>query len=108
MAAQTLTVALLGEVTMRFTSLPGCKLSGVTALAGVWSNGTTVGALQSGFHADHGGQLTWSNDAGTCALAGKQEAYEWESAVTSATARNATSNTVVDLTSPGTPTIVTK
>lgn len=68
---------------MRFASLPGCKLTnaGALLLVGLWSNGTnTPTLLKSGFHA-HGKTpvLTWANDGGSCALAGKAETVAWES-----------------------------
>ena len=97
-------------VVMRFTSLPGCKLtSGGLALSGLWDNGTTTPKLlKSGFHADSAssGGLTWANDGGSCALAGKTEAYFWESATGTPTAGYGRMQTVTDLTSPTTPIIV--
>jgi hypothetical protein len=69
-----------GNVTMRFASLPGCKLTntGALALMGVWSNGTTTpNFVNSGYHADSGWRLTWANDGGTCALAGTEEFLEY-------------------------------
>jgi hypothetical protein len=90
-------------IVMRFSSLPGCKLAGGTALGGIWSNGTTAPTLlKSGFHAHGGTPLTWANDGGSCALAGKTEEVSWESA----TGVAGQSQMVTDLTSPTTPIIV--
>jgi len=66
-------------LTMKFTSLPGCKLSQTgVALMGIWSNGATAPSLlKSGYHAHAAQPLTWSNDGGSCALAGKTETVSW-------------------------------
>lgn len=81
---QNASVALGGpaaSATMRFSSLPGCKLSTNTAmLMGIWSNGTaTPKLLQSSYHPHSAQPLTWSDDGGTCALAGKTETLSWTS-----------------------------
>jgi hypothetical protein len=87
-------------VVMRFASLPGCKLSGQVLFTGIWSNGiTTPTLLKSGFHAhSRAGTLTWANDSGSCALAGKTETLNAES--------GGASETVTDLTSPTTPVLI--
>jgi hypothetical protein len=76
-------VALGGSaatVTMRFSSLPGCKLSGWSSLFGIWSNGATVPALlPSGYHPHMAVALTWANDGSSCAIAGKTETLSWSS-----------------------------
>jgi hypothetical protein len=97
-------------VVLRFASLPGCKLtSSALVLTSLWSNGTTTPTLlKSGFHAHSAsaGGLTWANDGASCALAGKTEAYSWESATGIPGAGYGQSQTVTDLTSPTTPIIV--
>lgn len=92
-------------IVLRFTSLPGCKLtnSGAIGLFGIWSNGTTTPTLlKSGFHPHNKQTLTWFNDGGSCALAGKSETIDWEAGNT----YPSNSMTVTDLTSPTTPIIV--
>jgi hypothetical protein len=94
-------------VTMRFSSLPGCKLTGTAALLGIWSNGATVPySMNSGYHAHRGFPLTWANDGGTCALAGKQEAVSYQNELVSGSISTGAVSSVADLTSPGTPIIV--
>jgi hypothetical protein len=67
-------------VTMRFGSLPSCKLVGPAGFIGVWSNGITTSALlKSGYHAHASSSYTWANDGGACALAGSKEPVAWES-----------------------------
>lgn len=95
-------------VTMKFTSLPGCKLSnsGSTSLLGVWANGATAPLLlKSGYHAHAAQPLTWSNDGGSCALAGKTETLSW-SAEAGATTIAPLVMTVTDTTSPSSLVIV--
>jgi hypothetical protein len=93
-------------VTMRFSSLPGCKLTGLGPLVGIWSNGTSTPRLsKSGYHADHGFPGTWANDGGTCALAGTQEAISFEDEQVSGLVSVAIVHVVSDLTSPNTPII---
>ena len=94
---------------MRSTSLPNCKLvaNGI-AFLGLWSNGTTTPSLlKSGYHA-HSTQspsLTWANDGGACAVAGKAETLKWESAVSGGNERGLTVP-VNNLTTPTAPIIV--
>jgi hypothetical protein len=96
-------------IVLRFTSLPGCKLRGNANLIGTWSNGMSLPkSFKSGYHADSGFALTWANDGGTCALAGKAEAVSYEDEAYTATTRNAIINTVTDLTSPTTPILISK
>ena len=108
------TVWLAGEATMRFASLPGCKLSATPTslgLFGVWSNGgTAVGAMQSAYHPDSATPISWSNDGGTCALAGKQETVSWQSVAVNSVSgsRGPATNAVVDLSNPGTAITVSK
>jgi hypothetical protein len=70
-------------VTMRFSSLPGCKLTQTTpgmSLFGLWSNGATAPTLlASGYHPHMAIALTWFNDGSSCALAGKTETTAWTS-----------------------------
>lgn len=91
-------------LTMRFTSLPGCKLTHTTpgmALIGIWSNGATAPALLvSSYHAHMAIALTWANDGGSCALAGKTETLGWSSENVSASITTPSSMTVTDTTSP--------
>lgn len=87
-------------LTMKFSSLPNCKLSSSTwpTLYGIWSNGaTSPKLLKSSYHAHSGSALTWSNDGGTCAVAGKTESVTWSS---ESAAMVGTAATVTDLTSP--------
>lgn len=88
-------------VTLKFSSLPGCKLSSTGAnLFGIWSNGATGSTLlKSGYH-PHGAQvLTWSNDGASCAVAGKTESVFW-SAETGTNPLIPLSMAVTDTTSP--------
>jgi hypothetical protein len=61
-------------VTMRFSSLPGCKLTDTAewAMLGIWSNGIYLGE-KSAFTADSSTSLTWADDGASCALAGTRE-----------------------------------
>jgi hypothetical protein len=91
-------------VVMRFSSLPGCKLAGAPNLGGIWSNGTTSPTLlKSGYHAHTGSVLTWANDGGSCALAGKTEGLAYEDQALPTPPYAPVVNTVTDLTSPTTP-----
>lgn len=95
-------------VTLRYASLPGCKLVGRPYLAGVWSNGFKpdyAGApwMKSGFHADTNETLTWKDDKTTCALKGQTEKIRFE---TSAGPFFPASTVVNDLTNVGIPIIV--
>lgn len=85
-------------LTMKFSSLPSCKLSSTNpGLYGVWSNGSaTPKLLKSSYHAHSASALTWSNDGGTCAVAGKTETVTWSAEGSGI----ATASTVTDLTSP--------
>ena len=90
-------------IVMRFTSLPGCKLAGSPNLVGLWSNGVTSPVLmKTGFHAHSGGSLTWANDGGSCALAGKTEALSFEDQGTPPPNYGPIVNQVNDLTNPAT------
>lgn len=106
------TVFLTGEATMRFASLPNCKLSGTGTqftLFGVWSNGSTAGGgMQSTYHPDSAMGLYWMNDGGTCALAGQKETISWQSAMVKNGSRVPATNVVVDLSYPGTSILVSK
>jgi hypothetical protein len=94
-------------VVMRFTSLPGCKLAGSPNLAGIWSNGVASPTLlKSGYHAHNGSVLTWANDGGSCALAGKTEGLAYEDQALPTPPYGSVVNTVNDLTSPSSPVIV--
>lgn len=88
------------SVTMRFTSLPGCKLTQTTSgmsLMGIWSNGATAPkVLASGYHAHMAIALTWANDGSTCSLAGKTETLSWTSDAGSPTLSYGGEMTVVD------------
>ncbi|HEX6206488.1 MAG TPA: hypothetical protein VFZ29_11850 [Solirubrobacterales bacterium] len=96
-----------GTATLRYSSLPGCKLSGATLLAGIWSNGTTSPkTLKSGFHGHDGHTLTWSDDGASCALSGKTEKVS-VSQETGAGLGLASSSVVTDLTVPAMPVLVT-
>jgi hypothetical protein len=97
-----------GQITMRFSSLPGCKLASTSTviLGGTWSNGITSPFAKSGYHADSFTKLTWQNDEGSCALAGTQETVSWEDRIASNFNLPIT-NPVTDLTSPTTPIVVT-
>jgi hypothetical protein len=95
-------------ITMRFASLPGCKLTNPSAVLmfGSWDNGLTSPAMKSGYHAEGGTNLTWANDGGSCALSGKQEYVAYED-VQHGTFTTPATNLVTDLTSPTTPILVT-
>lgn len=66
-------------LTMKFSSLPGCKLSSnAPALMGLWVNGySTPKLLKSSFHAHSASPFTWSEDGGSCALNGKTESVSF-------------------------------
>lgn len=89
-------------LTMKFSSLPNCKLSSTNpGLYGIWSNGaTSPKLLKSSYHAHAGNALTWSNDGGTCAVAGKTETVTWSAESGSSLVTAGTAATVTDLTSP--------
>jgi hypothetical protein len=93
-----------GGVTMRFASLPGCKLvSGLVVLGAVWSNGWTSPSLvKSGYHPHSARGFTWADDGGTCALNGQTELVSYQGP-SNQVAEVYGSN---DLTSPSTPIIV--
>lgn len=82
-------------LTLKFSSLPGCKLSGNPFLAGLWLNG--VLNKKSAYYAETAASLTWSDDGASCALTGKKEALTWNTGGTGAY------NTVNNLTSPSLP-----
>jgi hypothetical protein len=80
--------------TLRYTSLPGCKLSadGTTTPVtfGYWHNGvSTSHSAYSG-----GGKIaaTWANDGASCATAGKKESLNYETSPESLAAVNDTTN----------------
>jgi hypothetical protein len=85
-----------GGLTMKFSSLPGCKLTGTAAtLYGEW--------LTNQFLADGGTQLTWAAEGGSCALAGTHEWVDFRSLVTAGTTRVPDPSFVTDLTNPNIP-----
>jgi len=89
-------------VTLRFSSLPSCKLVGLGGFIGIWSNGiTTSTLLKSVYHAHSSLSYTWANDAGTCALAGSKEQVSWEAGTGSAGYA-----TVNNLTTPTAPILI--
>jgi len=94
---------------MRSTSLPSCKLvANSVGFLGIWSNGTTTPSLlKSAYHAHYtqSPTLTWANDGGTCAVAGKAETLKWESAITGGNERGL-AVPVNNLTTPTAPIIV--
>lgn len=109
----TAKVGLVGEgtnaVTMRFSSLPGCKLTAnVVALSGIWSNGTTTPSLmKSSFTPESGFALTWADDGASCALRGTREVLEFDAVHREPSeAFQAVMSTVTDLTNPNTPLLV--
>jgi hypothetical protein len=60
-------------VTLRYSSLPGCKLVNLVAIKvpGVWSNGATAPIFsRSGFHADGDITGTYVSDGSACAIEG--------------------------------------
>lgn len=89
-------------LTMKFSSLPSCKLSSNSpGLFGVWSNGaSSPKLLKSSYHAHAGNVLTWSNDGGTCAVAGKTETVTWSAESSGGSYQLPLTATVTDLTSP--------
>ena len=97
-----------GVATLRFSSLPGCKLTGGLPLMAVWSNGlVTPKSMKSGFHAAGFTSLTWADDGASCALTGKKEVvHSTQEKATSATGQP-TSSQVNNLTTPAAPVVVT-
>jgi hypothetical protein len=100
-------VALISEpegITFRFSSLPGCKLTGVLPLYGIWSNGLKEPWVKSGYHADSAGRLLWADDGPvhSCALSGP-EPVAYVDTQTAGENTFGTSNIVNDLTYLGTP-----
>jgi hypothetical protein len=99
-------VSLLGasaeSIVMRFSSLPGCKLTGSVLLGAVWVNGTNAPAKKSAYHADGTGLLKWQNDGKTCALAGTSEPVRFEDtqALGNGTFRGPANAVVNNLTTP--------
>jgi hypothetical protein len=90
-------------LTMKFSSLPGCKLSQASGvgLFGIWSNGATAPSLlKSGYHPHAAQALTWSNDGGTCSLAGKTETVSWTNESVTPSATVPLAMTATDTTSP--------
>ncbi len=113
-AASNYTVLIYGgQLTMRFASLPGCKLSGtVEHIVGIWSNGLENPSLKSAFHADSSQLFPWSNDGGTCALAGTLEEVSFQNVTGNAfgppNVRTPYTTPVTNLSYPNTPIIVSK
>ncbi len=93
-------------VTMRFTSLPSCKLTILSPFTAVWSNGVASPALKSGYSAFTTRPATWANDGGGCALAGKTEPISYYSGTNNATLQAVSTVSVNNLTSASTPIIV--
>ena len=94
-------------LTMKFSSLPGCKLStSAPTLQGLWLNGYTAPkTMLSSFHAHSAGSLTWSEEGGSCALKGKTETVSF-TAETTGPFVVPQAATVNDTTSPGSLVIV--
>jgi hypothetical protein len=89
-----------GGITMKFASLPGCKLTGTALnLYGEWFNSSPRGL----FLADSEVQLTWAAEGGSCALAGTHEWVDFRSLVTAGTAKVPAGSYVLNLTNPNTP-----
>jgi hypothetical protein len=93
-------------ITMRFSSLPSCKLTSGPLFNGWWSNGVASPALKSGYHAWMTKISTWANDGGTCALAGQTEPITWLTGTKIPTLEQVNTFSVNNLTSPSTPIIV--
>jgi hypothetical protein len=73
---QTVLTVPANGLTLRYTSLPGCKLSNTTAFGpqGIWGNGLTATVVsRSILHFHSFIRMTWANDGATCATAGKVE-----------------------------------
>jgi hypothetical protein len=85
---------------LRFASLPGCKLTGIMELKGIWSNATP--GFKSTYHADSAAPLTWENDGASCALAGKKEVVTY-SDLSGTEAKSPIVHQINNLTSPSTP-----
>ena len=67
-------------LTLRYTSLPGCKLTntGTYPVGAVWGNGIPAASRSTlHFHGIIG--MTWQNDGSSCAMAGKTENVSVES-----------------------------
>lgn len=102
-------VNMQGLGALRYSSLPGCKLSGTFILWGIWSNGlVTPKAMKSGYHADSYNTLTWADDGASCALSGKKETVRWsQQTVIGGPSGYPTSSQVNNLTTPAAPILVT-
>ena len=100
----------VGGLTMRFSSLPGCKLTNsasAAVLSGIWSNGTTTpNKTKSYFTPASGITLTWATDGASCALAGQQEIVAFKSDRVQGLLTVPVLNPVNNLTNPGTPIVV--
>lgn len=95
-------------VTLRFSSLPSCKLTTGAMLSGFWSNGaySPFPFMASGFNAFSNKPSTWANDGGTCALAGKTEVLSYYTGSKSTGGEFLDTAPVTNVTSPTVPIIV--
>lgn len=95
---QAILTGPVNGLTLRYSSLPGCKLATAAgvAIAGVWSNGVTSPFLsRSSYHGDGTLSATWADDGAGCAMSGTKEA------LTIDVPGIAQSATVNDITNPG-------
>lgn len=93
----------VGGVTVRYSSLPGCKLTstatGTNQIPGFWSNGTNFSSYTASAYHIHGGlPAVWSNDGTTCATAGKTDFVYIRDLPASL---GASSSTITNTTMPG-------
>lgn len=93
-------------LTMRFSSLPGCKLTNsnpavAVALRGVWSNGATTPTRANPVYTGmSSAPLYWANDGSSCALTGTTEQVAFTSSSTAAGVTQPAPASVNDLTNP--------
>ena len=91
------------SITLRFSSLPGCKLTNPSSvqLLGIWANGVTAPHfVRSIYHAHRGFNLTWANDGASCALSGQTEVVTWGDAPLAGGLSGASYAIVNDVTNP--------
>lgn len=74
-----------GGFTLRYTSLPGCKLEALVSTGGgLWMNGTPNPEFtRSGWYANATLKGIWKNDGATCGLAPQTETMTFRSPSTS-------------------------
>jgi hypothetical protein len=98
------------NITMRFASLPGCKLTNsksVGMLNGIWSNGLPSPTNMKSTYTPVSSQvLTWADDGASCAVSGTTEVVSFTSS-SGTTVTGPTPSTIHALTRPTTPIVAT-